>query len=710
MLYILEDFIQGEDVLKTNNKFALCTKKPDEIFQLFNEEMKSENASKSIRLIDQFSKSFAESDKHKPIFQLEGIALLYALDHFRLDILRAPLSVLVTDSRVAFFLFSGKVQQSCKKLINWSLKISLSYPTVRILNVRGKQNVSDYLSRLGLPKQIFFARSLTPVKINDNILKSLPSSFSWNDIAKICEENEDMISFSEEKIGMNELNKFYLSIVDTDCPKINSMSFIKQRENYLDKHLERGEIIKHQSLENLDDFEEKNGVKFYNSKPILPSYLYIHAVLREHFLSLHIGKKGLEKACRNIFHFLNLSELKRVISKVCDSCLSCTMYKSVADKQMHGIFKFDKNISVIQMDFIENVSVKMPFLLTIVDVYSRYLSVYLLPTKKTNLVISCLHNYLGMNGPVKYIVTDNYSGFKSKEMVKFLKSQGIIRPESSPYRSRSRGLIEGYNRLLQNAIKALLNVQENSTENWTELISTATFLLNNKKFFNEDLSPAQVHWSSINPRTNNIRPEQQILNKSHVPYKFWELEKKISPIFDKLETELNENRLSIQKKRQEMANKKKLNHSFKIGDYVLIKDRLKRLGVSPKFKPVFEMVPFKILKTSAFNALLENQFDLSTTVRGVEDLKLIKILSTQDYMLDIMPREIVDLMQLITDENIIDLFKNKEKSLNSDDKRTTRQMTSKDKELNEFLENIFEDYFDYEDDKVKTVRFLDDNE
>ena len=105
----------------------------------------------------------------------------------------------------------------------------------------------------------------------------------------------------------------------------------------------------------------------------------------------------------------------------------------------------------------------MPFLLTTVDVYSRYLSVSLLPTKK-NLVISCLRNYLGTHGPLKYIVTDNYSGFKSKEMIKFLKSQGIVRPESSPYRSRSRGIIEGYNRLLQNAIKSLLNVQDDSTE------------------------------------------------------------------------------------------------------------------------------------------------------------------------------------------------------------------------------------------------------
>ena len=61
---------------------------------------------------------------------------------------------------------------------------------------------------------------------------------------------------------------------------------------------------------------------------------------------------------------------------------------------------------------------------------------------------------------------------------------------------------------------------------------------------------------------------------------------------------MNENRLSIQKKRQEAANVKKLKHSFQVGNYVLLKDRLKRLRVSPKFKPVYERIPFKILKTS----------------------------------------------------------------------------------------------------------------
>ena len=36
-------------------------------------------------------------------------------------------------------------------------------------------------------------------------------------------------------------------------------------------------------------------------------------------------------------------------------------------------------------------------------------------------------------------------------------------------------------------------------------------------------------------------------------------------------------------------------------------------------------------------------------------------------------------------------------------------MTSEDKELNEFLENILEDDLDNKVDRVKTVRFLDDD-
>ena len=39
LFYILDDFNLNENTLKTNNKFALSTKKPEEIFELFNKEI-----------------------------------------------------------------------------------------------------------------------------------------------------------------------------------------------------------------------------------------------------------------------------------------------------------------------------------------------------------------------------------------------------------------------------------------------------------------------------------------------------------------------------------------------------------------------------------------------------------------------------------------------------------------------------------------------
>ena len=56
---------------------------------------------------------------------------------------------------------------------------------------------------------------------------------------------------------MNDLKKFYLAINNIECPKIKSMCLLKERENYLDKNLARGKIIKCQSLENLGDFEKE---------------------------------------------------------------------------------------------------------------------------------------------------------------------------------------------------------------------------------------------------------------------------------------------------------------------------------------------------------------------------------------------------------------------------------------------------------------------
>ena len=504
----------------------------------------------------------------------------------------------------------------------------------------------------------------------------------------------------------SDLNRFYLSIGEAECPKINSMELFLTRQNFLDRHLSRLEIIKYQQIDNLGDFQEKNGVKHFNSKPILPRFLYIHAILREHFLSLHASKIGLENACKNVFHFLDIAELKSLISLVCETCLACAVYKTKSDKIKHGQFKMAKNIRTIQIDFIENLPSKLPHLLTIVDVYSRFLSVYQLPNKKASLIISCLTNYFGTHGIPDYLVSDNFSGFKGKEMTRFLKSQNVIHPTSAPYRSRSRGLIENFNRLIQSAIKSMLDVRNTNNYKWEDVLATACFLLNNRKFYNENVSAAEVHFCTTNPRCGNLRPEAKIISKSQIPNNFWDLEKVIGPLIEKNVNEMHDRRLLNQEKRKAYDNKNKSMHTFNINDYVLVKVHSKVLGVSPKLKPTYEVVPYKILKINDFNAIVESTLDSTVTLKAVQDLKHLNMISNSNEIFKSVPKEVLEMMELVTTENLRTLFFTKfEKVIN---KRKTRNEVLQEKENLETFEQLYEFDDFYEDEIYKNVRFWDD--
>ena len=400
-----------------------------------------------------------------------------------------------------------------------------------------------------------------------------------------------------------------------------------------------------------------------------------------------------------------------MISLVCETCLACAVFKTKSDKVKHGQFKMEKNIRTIQIDFIENLPSKLPHLLTIVDVYSRFLSVYQLPNKKASLVVSCLTNYFGTHGIPDYLVSDNYSGFKGKEMSRFLKSQNVVHPSSAPYRSRSRGLIENFNRLIQSAIKSMLDVRNSNNFKWEDVLGTACFLLNNRKFYGENVSAAEVHFCTTNPRCGNLRPETKIIGKSQIPNNFWDLENIIGPLIEKREREMHERRVITQEKRKNYDNKNKTSHTFKINDFVLVKVHAKVLGVSPKLKPKYEMIPYKILKINEFNAILESILDSTVTLRAVQDLKLISMIPDSISNSEIfknVPKEALEFLELITTENLRSLFFTKfDKILN---KRKTRQEVQLEKENLEIFEQLSEqleeDY--YEDEIYKNVRFWDD--
>ena len=189
LFYILNDYKRGNFELKANNKGLDLDTDPKIILETFHRELKNGTAKKNIKIIDQFSKSFPAVDQHQPIFLKEASAILNALDAFKIYIKSSPLTLICSDSRVSYFLFSKKVQDSTKKFIRWALKLQLDYPEVRIVNISGANNIADYLSRIGVSKATWFGTSLYPLMIDKEERKKLPDILTWNDLIKYCDQS-----------------------------------------------------------------------------------------------------------------------------------------------------------------------------------------------------------------------------------------------------------------------------------------------------------------------------------------------------------------------------------------------------------------------------------------------------------------------------------------------------------------------------------------
>ena len=702
LFYILELFEKENFKLETNNKMRIDKIDPKKILDEFKKTLENNDARKHIKLVSQFSKAIPEKELHHAIYLKESCALLYALDSFKNDI-KNDITLICTDSRTSFFMFNPETQNSSKKLIRWSLKISLSYKNVHILNISGKENIADFLSRLGLPKTVFFTRSLTPLCINHEVRKKLPEFLTWSSIMDFCNKHPELIKFSEKKIDVKIQNQYFLDILSPDVKndsfKSNTLKLFMEQKNLLDKFLTREELIKHQSKISFPTKAiELNGLMFIDDKCVLPQSLYVFAVLREHFIGLHQGISALISSCKNLFYIENKNMLKSVAEKTCKSCLACILVKSQMDKQKHGIFPVKKSNLMVFMDFIEGLPGRNAFLLVFVDLYSRFISTFVLKDKKTNSVLNCIRSYLSTNGVIKYLICDNYSGFRSKEFVKFMNTHSIIQPVSSPYRSRARSIVEIYNQIIQRGLKMLTL---HDRENWQDLIPIVTFITNNRRFYSEKLSASQLHYGIKFLRHDFLRPEQSELFKSIIPPKFWEESDKYHDIIDKIEDEFNMKRMEKLKKRQNRTNKYKKDTMLEKGDFCVIKKYSETIGVSRKLRETFEFLPFKVLLVKEFYSVLENLIDGSQTLRSNNDIKKIELFESEPSKIQ---KIIFEKLNILTAENILTLFNNK-RDENSIEKVQTRAMTEIEREKNSIMDNYLFEEDDVWGEDVKTVRF-----
>ena len=544
--------------------------------------------------------------------------------------------------------------------------------------------------------------------------------FSWSQIYEIANSKPELILFSEKKLSLESISRYYLDLEEFDPTKIDSDVKVNKitlhhQTSIFETFINRPTLIREQVNEfNGKNYTIKHGLMLYEDKIVLPKVLYSIVLLREHWLNAHIGARRTLEIIMNYFFVPHAKILRELAVKLAKACLGCLLNNCQPSVYKTGYFHSNKRNEIIMIDFVENLPGKQ-FAFTIVDLYSNFLTVYPSDSKTVKTVIEHLINYLSVHGPISNIISDNYSGFRSHLFIKFAKTHSITIKESAPYISTGRSIVERIQRTYQSALRIF---GTNSTTPWTDLLPLTVFLLNNRPFKKfPDVTPFGLHFKTLRNLDYLFRKEQVELFKTHYTT---ENVNKITELIKQIDS--MEDTFILQRQMERKNRMKKLNlayneHKFKINDIIVLRRRYNVIGTVRKLRSIYTAIPYVITKTTPYLIFCKSLFDATETVRSPRDIKKVSAITQDEVNMAQFDSKILALFSVISDSDIDSVFMTesifvKETGTDLSSGVVTRsagkrlQHREKEISIDEIMENFVD--IDLDDDFLydRKVRFL----
>ena len=129
------------------------------------------------------------------------------------------------------------------------------------------------------------------------------------------------------------------------------------------------------------------------------------------------------------------------------------------------------------------------YILTVIDMFSKFAASRIIRDKSSGRVLKALENITKEIGYPKEILSDNGLEFKNKEIKDWCQKNNIEIKHGSPYSPTTTGGIERWNQTLLNKLKKLSNFGE---LNWKECLEKATIGYNKSYHRAIDCAPLEL--------------------------------------------------------------------------------------------------------------------------------------------------------------------------------------------------------------------------
>ena len=590
------------------------TQKKYDIFFALLKENDFNAVSDNIKILGYYSKTLnATQISGTAICYKELYAVFECLTFFETQIIGKDVILLCDSTVCCNLLKSFRVSSKSSRLERLAQKISYWFGTIKIMSIGSKANLSDFMSRI-LP---------------DTKMSQIQMEMVEPEPVEII----NIYNLQDKKHSVNKIKIKNLEFLASSSPNVNSSDIDTAITNIFSKQNFVNAQIKECDVEDICPVS----IKYKENKPMLPQSLIALTCAVVHSKGGHPGAQRLYNRLKNLYYVKNKGELEKYCKALCSNCLPCLTSKSRPNNYKKGT-SFETYLKkpgqCVSMDILEFSALaskigaakyQVSSVLTIIDIFSKYITLYLLGPKTQSDIVRCLANYCQQNGIPERILSDNASNFKGATIRQFYKSQGIQELNSSPVKPQSRGVVERANGII-NTLLRIHSVDSQLTI--LEILSSIGNILNKIPFPGTLISPYNLHHKSVKFLDKNLTMNNSTLfDQEELSYNIKPFDRRLFETRNEINDICKETRnllMVANKKRLEIINKNKKEHKFIIHGYVFIKILSFSNAYNIKQKFLFSRDIHRILKVYKYYLLLENIISGAIITRHITHCKKLE--------------------------------------------------------------------------------------
>lgn len=520
-----------------------------------------------------FSKATTAAESKYHSFELETLAIIYALRRFRVYLEGIPFRI-VTDCN-SLTMTLGKKQVN-PRIARWALELENYNYTIQHRSGVSMGHV-DALSRClesGAAEDGGLGAPLEPVEFH-RIVSAVDcgAGHLGNDIG----EGECRLTSA---VNADEVD-FYIQVT-------------QNRDGHIRTLRERLE------MEPVRGYELQNGLVFRINGEGLRQ-LFVPTEMEDNVIRLiheKIGHLGIEKSCSQLRKHYWFPNMKDKVERFIRNCIRCIMYSAPArlsEHTLHNIPKIPIPFDTIHLDHfgpLPSINSKRKYVLVIIDAFTKFVRLYPTNSTSTREVIACLDKYFSYYSRPRRVITDRGTCFRSLEFDSYLSRHNVVHIKVAVQSAQANGQVERVNSVLRAALSKLCEPINHS--DWSNLLTQVEYGMNNTIHGTTKQSPSQLLFG-VEQRGKIVDELTEYLDARGCVEPDRNLDQIRSSAYDAIE------------RSQEYNLKYFLEHStpartYSVGDYVVIRNVDTTAGTNKKLIPKFRgpYVVHKILPNDRY--------------------------------------------------------------------------------------------------------------